>query len=443
MPARRGPYSGQVSRRSHRKSRLGCRNCKRRRVKCDEVKPNCGNCLRHSIECDYTLNTEGTSTPSREEETRTPTSLNDNYTFISSSQSNFTPPRRGRSSRPLPTQEDIEPKPQLHLPVAKKLFQFTATDMALFHHFITSADLGGSQKHMQTQLSQLGFTFHYVLRLLLAFSAFHLARHSTNDSLLGSRTELYALAEQHYEIAVREVTEAIPHLDTTTSPGLYASSIFIFLCSLAKGPQPGEYLAYRDDGGPGCLSLFMGLRSILEICTATLSVDFSSIHTKDSADMAPQPEEPPFRSQALTSQAYGDHLDKVRHLISRTFPVGGPGYRDYCQVLDRLGHCYDVVFGDSHLPESQLWPQIFGWLYTQPDLFLSDAARRRPAALVVFAFFTILLKRLDAAWFIRGWPEHIINSIYSNLDEHHRQYVQWPMQQIAPQQLMFAKGDVP
>lgn len=120
--------------------------------------------------------------------------------------------------------------------------------MALFHHFITSADLGGSQKHMQTQLSQLGFTFHYVLRLLLAFSAFHLARHSTNDSLLGSRTELYALAEQHYEIAVREVTEAIPHLDTTTSPALYASSIFIFLCSLAKGPQPGEYLAYRDDG---------------------------------------------------------------------------------------------------------------------------------------------------------------------------------------------------
>lgn len=67
-------------------------------------------------------------------------------------------------------------------------------------------------------------------------------------------TDLHAVAEQHYEIAVREVTAAIPLLDTTSSPALYASAILIFLCSLARGPQPGEYLAYRDDGTPGCLS---------------------------------------------------------------------------------------------------------------------------------------------------------------------------------------------
>lgn len=42
-----------LSRRSHRKSRLGCLNCKRRRIKCDESRPQCTNCVRHSIACDY------------------------------------------------------------------------------------------------------------------------------------------------------------------------------------------------------------------------------------------------------------------------------------------------------------------------------------------------------------------------------------------------------
>lgn len=41
-------------RRTHQKSRYGCHNCKRRRVKCDEnVRGGCGNCRRHGIGCDY------------------------------------------------------------------------------------------------------------------------------------------------------------------------------------------------------------------------------------------------------------------------------------------------------------------------------------------------------------------------------------------------------
>jgi hypothetical protein len=147
--------------------------------------------------------------------------------------------------------------------------------------------------------------------------------------------------------------------------------------------------------------------------------------------MTSQPEGPPVHREELVMQTYADHLTQVRHLISATFPDCGSGYTAYSQVLERLCHCYDVAFGGtSRLSEPQLWPEIFGWLYTLPDLVLADAQQRRPTALVVFAYFAVLLKRLDAAWFIRGWPEHIINGIHSNLDEYHRGYVQWPAQQI-------------
>ncbi|KAK0731556.1 hypothetical protein B0H67DRAFT_506072 [Lasiosphaeris hirsuta] len=40
-------------RRSHKKSRAGCRRCKSRKIKCDEIHPRCGNCLKHGVDCDF------------------------------------------------------------------------------------------------------------------------------------------------------------------------------------------------------------------------------------------------------------------------------------------------------------------------------------------------------------------------------------------------------
>ncbi|KAL1985297.1 hypothetical protein VTN96DRAFT_8096 [Rasamsonia emersonii] len=42
-------------RRSHRKSRAGCRNCKIRRIKCDETRPRCRNCTNFLVACNYDL----------------------------------------------------------------------------------------------------------------------------------------------------------------------------------------------------------------------------------------------------------------------------------------------------------------------------------------------------------------------------------------------------
>ncbi|KAB8227997.1 Zn(II)2Cys6 transcription factor [Aspergillus alliaceus] len=46
---------GYRPRRAHRKSRTGCTNCKRRRIKCDETKPQCKRCRMHGAVCDFTL----------------------------------------------------------------------------------------------------------------------------------------------------------------------------------------------------------------------------------------------------------------------------------------------------------------------------------------------------------------------------------------------------
>jgi Fungal Zn(2)-Cys(6) binuclear cluster domain/Fungal specific transcription factor domain len=46
-------YPAPRSRKPHRKSRLGCANCKSRRVKCDEGKPRCSTCTSRNEVCSF------------------------------------------------------------------------------------------------------------------------------------------------------------------------------------------------------------------------------------------------------------------------------------------------------------------------------------------------------------------------------------------------------
>jgi hypothetical protein len=56
---RAGPRKG------HTKSRNGCINCKRRRVKCPETFPECENCMRLGMKCEYSTRRITMGAPSR------------------------------------------------------------------------------------------------------------------------------------------------------------------------------------------------------------------------------------------------------------------------------------------------------------------------------------------------------------------------------------------
>lgn len=53
---------GPGSRRGHIKSRLGCFSCKRRRVKCNELRPSCTSCHRLGLRCEYSTQAVTNST---------------------------------------------------------------------------------------------------------------------------------------------------------------------------------------------------------------------------------------------------------------------------------------------------------------------------------------------------------------------------------------------
>ncbi|KAL2844504.1 hypothetical protein BJY01DRAFT_214934 [Aspergillus pseudoustus] len=430
-------YTGKAARKTHTKSRLGCGNCKQRKIKCDEVKPSCTNCLRHSVQCDYKISSPTDNVPSSTPARRP--SAQDGLTFISSSQANFEPPKRAYRRRDGPSSDVSERSNtrETSSAVGNKSFQFSATDLALFHHFLTCAELGAGQSEWQTQMTRWGFQHHYFLRLLLAFSGFHLSRNPTLlQQIVGQHVDYAAEAEKHYETAVREAAGVVPQITGCNGQVIYTGAVFIFTCSLARGPQLGEYLGFRDDGESGCLSLLMGVRSILDVCSNVLSLDISTSHSynfqDDLREPAPQLPVPPAPLQTEVNAMAADHLDQLLFLLDSTYHPHQSVHLDYTRILKSLKQTYSVSHPPPDSPVERIgqFPQVFGWLYTLPDSVLHDLQRRHPLALTIFAFFTVLLKDMDVAWFIRGWPEHILGGCWRHLDDFHRQFIMWPMLQL-------------
>lgn len=215
-------------RRTHKKSRLGCRNCKVRRVKCDESREfGCGNCQQHGIDCDYlssnqlilsSKSSSTTQTPSSAltpVSARTPTSLQIdeyNYDALPTRQSSpcakLYPSLRFMSSLVYETPEDIAPVLQVMsyfelvtcstVTSTSGLAVFKDALLALSHHcdYLMHAMLGISAAHLceldsiaqdSTQVARFrkteSYHWHHALRGYRAALATE-AKSETADSLI-------------------------------------------------------------------------------------------------------------------------------------------------------------------------------------------------------------------------------------------------------------------
>jgi hypothetical protein len=118
-------------RRPHKKSRLGCMNCKARRTKCDEIHPTCGNCQRHSLSCGFMP----AKRPDRSlNPVRIPILKKLTNTTVSETASlSTTLASRTRSSSTSPT---TSPYPGYVFPATTGTPFDRALDLQLFYHYV-------------------------------------------------------------------------------------------------------------------------------------------------------------------------------------------------------------------------------------------------------------------------------------------------------------------
>ncbi|GKT41158.1 uncharacterized protein ColSpa_01339 [Colletotrichum spaethianum] len=75
---------------------------------------------------------------------------------------------------------------------------------------------------------------------------------------------------------------------------------------------------------------------------------------------------------------------------------------------------------------------IFIWKYFVSDEFLPllKTPGADQEAIVIYAHFCIVLKKLESQWWLQGWATHLISQAWELLDENHKSWIQWPMEEL-------------
>ncbi|KAF1979584.1 hypothetical protein BU23DRAFT_586213 [Bimuria novae-zelandiae CBS 107.79] len=361
-----------IKRRAHRKSRFGCKNCKVRRIKCDERKPECTNCRTRQVRCDY-LPTVTSST---------------------SSQTTAT-------ASPAETSVPSSPFPALN-----------ANDIELMYHWTTTtANTLSSQTpgviFWRTQVTEIALQHHHVLHLILAITAHHLARFrlERHDQFLG-------LANHHYATALPTVTAELSQLNPDNCDAVLISVELIAFIKWAKGPQPGEYLAFGEKGQSDFLVMFRGIRTTIE----TLGYEnFTKSHAPNIRKrMKPLPN---VAGTLDYEKPLAELCDYIQYSSSpETLECNT---RSYDVLLEMYKNRYGGVDGEYHVS--------FGWIYRMKEEFLAALQRHDSVPLVIYAHFAVLMNDMERFWYMQGWTTHVLAGIWEILRDEDRVHMRWPI----------------
>ncbi|KAI0853909.1 hypothetical protein F5Y00DRAFT_269255 [Daldinia vernicosa] len=407
------------ARRPHRKSRAGCRNCKQRRVKCDELKPTCGNCSRFAIPCDFSPNLAGSQ--------QSDDLLNNTLTQRkrgrprkdwSAITGHFGPHEEiyERSETTAPSLDPLSIKGSTSSP------HWTVDELELLHHYLTDGQLSQGDKLLwQIKVPRLAFTHHCALHLILAVSAFHLMR------LEPDRSEHFRrLAGVHHSIGIRQATDLFPRLSKDNCSALYVASALACACGFARGTTPGNLLVVAEGCEVPWLDLLRGVRIIIE------NIGLEHVFSGVLGPFPPPQPEKPSRKEAYRVEfvPWEEPLQKLSTLISAA-PVLSRGI--YNNTLGCLSWCFHETYGTSAAPKNEIIGQfqvIIAWLYKLDECFVGFLREKQPPALIILAHFAILLSSLEYCWFLEGWANHVSQGIADSLDPSYEQWLQWPSEQI-------------
>ncbi|KAL7784081.1 hypothetical protein V8C37DRAFT_396420 [Trichoderma ceciliae] len=203
-----------LSRRGHFKSRLGCFNCKRRRVKCNEVRPSCSPCCRLGLNCDYP----------------TPPASTTSSTSSSSSSSSFL------SSSSLSSSSSLAPRATLSA--------LALEDLRFYHQFLLAAfpTLPLKAKDVWMDAAAMSHQYNYLAHAVLGLGASHLSQHGGADYT--------SQALQHRITAMKLVNEQLdkPPTRPADADALYAAVICLVTQSSLMPDSMIDYITTTRGG---------------------------------------------------------------------------------------------------------------------------------------------------------------------------------------------------
>ncbi|KAI1847302.1 hypothetical protein JX266_006527 [Neoarthrinium moseri] len=403
-------------RRSHKKSRAGCRRCKTRKIKCDEVHPRCGNCLKHGVACDFEHPelAESLAIPDTPATAASPS-------FCDSPATSRPPPTPEMAAN-APLKIYRHPDPPPISPTSKNNRMM---ELRLLHHYTTItcktlliAD-PMSEAIFRDTVPSLAFTgANFLADAILAVSALHLRSAQPHDQALVRASHAY-MASSLSEYS----TSLSKGINETNAEALFLTATLIAFQSTASR------IFMREDGGDtkdrtGGYALpiswfhsFQGIKTIVATSWQWL---------RNSGIVVPIIQSQPALDLNMSSQGstfFGNLLDGMEEELAAQDPDDST--RD--KSRQAYQHAVAVLNWAHKIPLTGA-PIVF--LATVSRRYMELLQARRPRALAILACFFGLLKSLDSVWWLKGIARREVMGILSLFDPDDQEWwprLQWPV----------------
>jgi hypothetical protein len=301
-------------------------------------------------------------------------------------------------------------------------FEWDAVSLELMHSYCTITCFSFAtdpalQSFYQLDIPKVGFAHLHVLHLILAISAMHLSRFRPTRRIF-----YLEQAEKHAQAGFRIASRLLPNINQDNCHSLFLFASLSCSYTLVKGPRPGSFLLFDDDGRAEWMSLFRGIKTVLELHGDDIQNGILSPMIRARISVAHQ------GHHSLPSRE-SDQLDRLRVLIENT-----SSSREDCQALNAAVDNLHPLFasrigGDGRTVNLQL-ESIGVWMYRCTDQFTTLLQSRQPAALAIFAHACLPLNDLGSHWVMAGWISHLLVGIWERLPREYHPWIQWPIQQI-------------
>ncbi|KAI0380758.1 hypothetical protein F5Y04DRAFT_91353 [Hypomontagnella monticulosa] len=364
-----------TSRRAHHKSRAGCTTCKAKKVKCDEKQP-CSYCVKRQLQCSLAPSLSPRTEGGSGSGSRTPEIT---------AQSTKTP-----------------------------LFAFT--DFGLYRHFTKStalahADDSASVTVWLETIPDLAIQYPYLLHLILALAALHMRSTAPEQTKFLER-----IADEHQAKAIPLFREALATSSAETVLPLFACSC-LFVPYYFAAAKDASSLLFNEETGllAEWLVLIQGCAAITVQHNATimrspLRVILGDLHTPKVEDFSNGP-----------TDARLVHLEEE-------LPIAPEHREAYAQVMVHLRLCFYLSDGaDTPLNRKNAalrFPPLMG------KRFREHLAGKHPAALIIMAYWCVLLHRVEDRWWLKERVEPLLLKIEELVPREYTSLMSWPLEEV-------------
>lgn len=254
-------------------------------------------------------------------------------------------------------------------------------------------------------VAQQGYTHQFLMHAILAISALHLAYLKPESRVLYS-----VVSTKHQSRAINLFNTTCTHITEDNCHAAFVLSSLVPLCACAW-PAINPSDSPIDD----IVKLFTLVRGVHDI----LRYSWDWVNQGPFADIIPK--EMP--SVALPA-GLQKRLDSLEPLLHGCDPDGSA---TLAGALSELKYVYSVVLAQTAGREIGM---VLMWSIKMPYEFILLIQQRNLPALVVSAYYCVLLHSHEDYWFVRGWGSRVLGAIVDSMPLTWREWIQWPTEYV-------------